>query len=162
MAWGGSGIFTQTILDILDQTTAMDLSGAGVSTFDVALFNSSVTPAYDAAATAVAFGGGTWTTGNEVTGTGWSTGGVALTGVGLTKASPAAGQLKWDAGNVTETGTTLSNIYGCLIYADSITTPVADQGLVAVQFSGAPYSTTSGTLTITWDTNGIFYLDLVP
>jgi hypothetical protein len=161
MAWAGSGIFTQTFVDVFGNVTAMDIAASG-DTCKVALFNNSVTPAYDAAAASIAFNSGTWVTGNEVSGTGWSSGGVALTTLALATASPAAGQFSWDADDVSETGTTLSNIYGCFIYDDTLTTPVADQGIVAVEFSGAPYSTSNGTLAITWDTNGIFYVDLVP
>lgn len=158
MAWSGSGIFTSTIRDILDGTADIDLD---TDSFKVALFNNSVTPDFDASSANTAYGAGTWAS-NEVTGTGWSAGGVALTANDLTGASPAAGQVKWDAGDVNESGTTLSNIYGCLIYDDTIASPVADQGLVAVYFSAGPYNTVNGTLTITWDSNGIFYIDLVP
>lgn len=158
MAWAGSGIFTQTIADILGQTTAMDLN---TDSFKIALFDNAVTPAYDASAATVAFNTGTWTTGNEVSGTGWASGGVVLSTPTLTVADPAAGQLSWDAVDVSETNTTLSGFFGCMIYDDTIASPVVDQGLVAVDF-GQSYSTVAGTLTITWDANGIFYLDLVP
>jgi hypothetical protein len=159
MAWSGSGLFTSTMRDILDATTAMDLN---TDTFKIALFNNSVTPAYDAASASTAFNTGTWVLANEVSGTGWASGGVALTGVTLSGAAPAAGQMKWDATDVSQASTTLSTIHGCLIYDDTIAAPVADQGLIAIAFSGAPYSTVNGTLTITWHADGIWYLDLVP
>lgn len=159
MAWSGSGVFTSTIRDILDQTTAIDLN---TSTFNLALYNNSVTPDFDATSANTAYGAGTWT-GNEVTGTNWSAGGVALSTPTLTGASPAAGQLKWDAVDVSESNTTIAAaFYGCLIYDATVSTPVNDQGLVAVYFGGTGYTTSSGTVSITWDTNGIFYIDLVP
>ena len=45
-------------------------------------------------------------------------------------------------------------MYGCLIYDDTITTPVADPGVCFVYFGGAN-SVTSGTLTIVWHSSGI-------
>jgi len=158
MAWGNSGIFGQTIMDALTQTAAIDLDG---HTFKVALYNNSVTPAYSGAAAVNAFGAGTWS-GTEVTGTGWVTGGYDLTSVVFAIDQPAAGQFRFDSANPSQPTTTLANIYGCMVYDDTITTPVADQGLFAVAFSGAPYSTTAGTLTITVDTNGWFYSDFTP
>ena len=157
MAWAGSGIFTQTIADILGNTTASDLN---TSTWNIALYNNSVTPAFDGASASNAFATGTWS-GNEISGTGWASGGVALVSPTLSVADPAAGQLSWDADDVSEAGTTLAAFEGCLIYDATIATPVNDLGLVAIDFT-TPYTTTAGTLTITWDANGIFYLDLVP
>lgn len=157
MAWSGSGLFTATIRDILDATAVIDLDGA---TFKVALFNNSVTPDFDVASANTAYGAGVWAS-NEVTGTNWAAGGVALAGNDVTAASPAAGQVKWDATDVSEALVTVADAHGCLIYADSVTTPVADQGLIAVYFGGA-YSATNGTFAITWHANGIFYIDLVP
>lgn len=161
MAWTGSGIFTQTIKDILDATvSAYDID---TDTMRVALFNNNVTPDFDAVAASIAYGTGTWEEADEVTHANWTAKGSALASPTLTTASPAAGQLKYDAADIVSAdSTTLSNIYGCLIFNDTIASPVADQGLLAVYFSSGPYSTTNGTLTIQWDTNGIFYLDLVP
>lgn len=158
MAWGNSGIFGQTIMDTLTQTAAYDLD---THTFKVALYNNSVTPAYSAAAASVAFGAGTWS-GTEVTGTNWVTGGYALTTVAFAIDQPAAGQFRFDSDNPSQATTTLASIYGCMVYNDTIASPVADQGLFAVAFSGAPYSTTAGTLTITVDANGWFYSDFTP
>lgn len=159
MAFSTSGLFGQTLVDILAQTTAIDLN---TDTFKLALFNNTPTPDFSAAASLVAYNTGQWVSGNEVTGTGWAAGGVALTGVVLTLDAPAAGQFMFDSDDVSQAGTTLTDIYGCLIYDDTIATPVADQGLLAVAFSGAPYQTTNGTLTITVDPNGWFYSDFTP
>ncbi len=98
----------------------------------------------------------------EATGTNWSAGGVSVaTGAGVTIGSPAAGQFKFDVEDVSVASTTVSSIYGALIYDNGATTP-ADAAICLVAFSGAPYSTSNGTLAITWDTNGVFYVDLVP
>lgn len=160
MAFSASGLFGQSLMDILAQTTAMDLN---TDSFKIALYNNSNTPNYSDTAANVAYGSGQWTNATyEVTGTGWSAGGVALTTVAFTLDQPAAGQFFFDSADVSQATTTLSNIYGCMVYDDTIATPVADQGLFAVAFSGAPYSTTAGTLTITVDANGWFYSDFTP
>ena len=161
MAWTASGIFGQTLADVLENTTALD---ATADSFKCALFNNSVTPDFDAAAGLTAYNGGTWLTANEVTDTNWPAGGIVLPAtVALTVGSPAVGQLKFDSGNPTASSLTMSSIYGCLIYDDTLTTPVADQGFFAVYFSTAPpYSVTNGTLTLTVDANGWFYVDFTP
>ena len=55
--------------------------------------------------------------------------------------------------------TTLTNAYGCLVYSDTRTTPVADQGICFNYFGGAN-SVTSGTFTIVWNASGILALTL--
>jgi len=57
------------------------------------------------------------------------------------------------------TTATFTGAYGALIYADALTTPVADQGIMAVYFGGA-YSVTAGTFTIQWSANGIWRADV--
>jgi len=160
MSWSASGVFGQTLADILDNTTAIDL---GSDTFKVALYTNSITPDFDAAAASVAYDTGQWATAQEAYGTNWAQGGVALSGNALTVGSPAAGQLKWDCTDVSEATTTVSTaFYGCLIYDDTIATPVADQGLLAIYFGGTSYTTDTGTLSITFDSNGVWYLDYTP
>lgn len=157
MSWSASGLFRQTFIDILDGTlTTADLDATNMC--KVALFNNSVTPDFDAAASSIAYNTGTWTTGNEVSSAGqWDAGGIVLPSadvLGIT------GGLKFDASDVSSgASATMSNIYGCLIYLDAVTTPVANQGLLAVYFGGA-FSVSSGTFTIQWHTDGIFTLDL--
>ena len=62
----------------------------------------------------------------------------------------------FDAADTVSTGSsaTLANVYGCLVYDDTITTPVADQGLCFNYFGGAN-SVTDGTFTIAWSASGI-------
>ena len=153
MAWSASGQFRQTFVDIFDKTlTTHDFDAA--SMFKVALFNNSVTPNFDVAAASSAFNTGVWVTANEVTGTGWATGGVVLANNDVT--AVAGGIIMLDADD-TASGSSLtaSNIYGCLIYLDAVTTPVADQGLGASYFGGTAFAVTSGTFTIQWSANGV-------
>jgi hypothetical protein len=152
MAWSASGVFRQTIADDYAATIALNLD---LETHKVALFGNAVTPDYDAAAAAAKYGtGGTWTTANEVTGTGYTAGGTAL--LSTTVTTPATGVVMWDAADTAWASATISGIYGCLIYADAMTTPVADQGIAAVYFGGTSFAVTSGTFTIQWAANGIW------
>lgn len=154
MAWSASGGFRQTFID--DHATTITLN-LDLETHKVALFGNSVTPNYDAAAAAAQYGaGGTWTTGNEVTGTGYTAGGALLTST--TISAVAGGIEMWDAADTAWASSTFSNAYGCLVYADAMTTPVADQAIIAVYF-GAAYGVTAGTFTIQWDANGLLRID---
>jgi hypothetical protein len=53
----------------------------------------------------------------------------------------------------------MSGIFGCLVYDDTLTTPVADQG-ICYNYFGGTQSVTGGTFTIVWHPNGIFRLTL--
>jgi hypothetical protein len=156
MAWTNSKIFRAYIADVLDSTTAMDL---GADTPKVSLHNNSVTPSQDVASASSAFNTGVWTTGNQVTdATNWVSGGRPLVSAALNSAT--AGVVYYDADDTAGAGAcTMSNIYGCLVYDDTITTPVADQGLCFNYFGGAQ-SVTAGVFTVIWHANGIFRLNL--
>ena len=49
---------------------------------------------------------------------------------------------------------TLAAVFGCLVYDNTIATPVADQGFCYNYFGGTN-SVTDGTFTIIWNVNGI-------
>ncbi len=156
MAWSNSKIFRPFLADVLDNTTAVDL---GSDTPKVSLHNNSITPSQDVTSANSAYNAGVWTTTNEVTSSGqWAAGGVALSGAGLNSAS--AGIVFYDASDTASGSTaTLSSVYGCLVYDDTLTTPVADQGICFNYFGGSQ-SVTSGTFTVIWHSNGIFRFSL--
>jgi hypothetical protein len=155
MAWSASGGFRQTFADALNNVVAIDL---GLETHKAALFDNDITPDFDATAANSAYGAGQWVSaGNEVSGTGYAAGGVAVTTTAVTVV--AGGIMMWDAADTAWAGATFSNAYGCLIYADALAAPVADQGICAVYFGGG-YSVTAGTFTIQWHANGILRLDV--
>lgn len=150
MAVTASGLYVATFIDILDTTQlAVDLD---LETHKVALFSNSITPNFSSD---TAYGVSPYDA-NEVSGTGWSAGGVALTGTAVSE-SPT-GTLMWDATDVSETGTTLTNARCALIYADAL---AGNNAIVLVNF-GADYSTVSGTFAITWAATGVFTIDLTP
>lgn len=131
-------------------------SGGTPDTFKVALYNntpngSGTPPAmFSVALASAVYLVGDWVTGNEVSGTGWAAGGQTLATPATTE-SPT-GTLMWTGGNISVSGTTLTNAFGCLIYDSTLATKY---GLCAIPF-GASYSTTAGTFGITWASAGIF------
>ena len=167
MAWSASGMFTATIADLLTGTisnSTFDLDAA--NNLKIALYDNSITPNFEAAAASAAYGAGVWASTGGQTGTAqvfhtgqWAQGGVVLASGAVTR--PGAGIVMFDAADTASgSSATMSNIYGGLIYCDALTTPVADQGLLAVYFGGTAYSVTNGIFTIQWDANGIFRLDV--
>lgn len=159
MAFSQSGVFTDTLKDVLEGTTDATFDSTSMR---VALYDDSITLSlathYDA--TNPAYAAAPFATG-EVTGTNWAAKGPILSTPVFTIADPAAGQLSFDAVDVSEANTTIATaFYGCMIFDDAATS-TTDAAICAVAF-GASYTTSSGTLTITWDANGIFYIDTVP
>lgn len=150
MAITVSLIQSATIRDALKNAIALNI---GADTLNVALFNNTLTPSPDTdpATYAVAPYNA-----NEVSGTGWSAGGVALSTPTMTLVAGVG--VMFDAVDVSQATTTLTNARGCLIYDNTLTPKCA---IVFVNF-GADYSTTAGTFAITWDANGVARIDLTP
>jgi hypothetical protein len=152
MAWSASAIFRALVTDALENTAALDLNA---DTFKVALYNNSITPDKDATAANSAYNAGQWANTNEVSESGqWAAGGVALGNPDIT--NPSSGVIMFD-GDDTASGSAadLANVYGCLVYDDTLSTPVADQGVCYNYFGGAN-SVTNGTFTVVWAANGLF------
>lgn len=152
MAWSNSKIFRAFLRDVIDNTTAVDL---GTDVPKASLHNNTITPDQDVSAATSAFNTGVWTTTNEVTDvTNWVSGGRALSGTSLD--STVAATVFYDATDLAGGGTvTITNAFGCLVYDDTLTTPVADQGICFNYFGGAQ-TVTAGTFTIVWHANGIW------
>lgn len=152
MAWTDSRIFSQTIIDMMLNTAALDFHAAA----KVALYTNSITPDQDCTAANSAFNAGQWATAQEVTDAqGWPSGGNTLGSPAVTLATPP-NVIKWDADDTAsaDNHSTIAACYGVLIYQDPLTTPVADQGLCFCAFSGAA-SVTAGTFTVSWPAAGI-------
>lgn len=155
MAWSNSKIFTIAIHHMLDRTSNIDLDG---DTPKVALYNNSITPDNTVTAANSAFNAGQWATANEVSESGqWATGGVVLSGHDITSATTT---ITYDATDTASgSAADLANVYGCLVYDDTITTPTADIGLCYNYFGGAN-SVTNGTFTVVWNASGIFSISV--
>ena len=152
MAWNGSKVFVRTIFDMLDNAAAFDL-GTGGDIPKVALYNNTITPDATAPSASTAYNVGQWATAQEVFQAGqWAQAGVALSGSTLTVSGST---VTYDA-NDTASGSaaTLSNATGALVYDDTLTTPVADQG-ICYNYFGGPNSVTNGSFTVVWNAAGI-------
>ena len=151
MSWGSSKIFTQFLLGALDRTTAFDLD---TDVPKVALYDNDITPDNTVSLANSAYNVGQWvTTGNEVFEAGqWAQAGVVLAGHDVTTASTT---VTYDATDTASgSAADLANVYGCLVYDDTITTPTADPGM-CYNYFGGPNSVTNGTFTVVWNGSGI-------
>lgn len=114
-----------------------NFNSSGGNSFKIALYTS----ASNLSAATTAYGNGTST--NEVTGTGYTAGGTALTNVAPSASSTTA---LTDFADVTWSTSTIT-ARGCLIYNDTITTPVADASVMALDF-GSDKISAAGDFTI--------------
>jgi hypothetical protein len=152
MAWSNSKVFARFVNDAFDRTAAFDLDG---DTFKVALYDNDITPDNTVNAANSAYNSGVWTaSGNEVSETTeWPAGGRPLVSNDVTVSTTT---ITWDATDTASAGATadLAAVYGCLIYDDTLTTPVADQG-VCYNYFGGSNSVVNGTFTVVWSASGI-------
>lgn len=155
MAWTNSKIFSAFVTDALNNTAALDLNA---DTFKVALFDNSITPSQTVASASTAYAAGVWAAGGVGDTPSWPA-------VGRDLASIASGfstnVYTFDAADTVSADATtdLTNVFGCLVYDDTLAAPVADQGLCYNYFGGAN-SVTNGTFTVVWNASGIFALTL--
>ena len=151
MAWSNSKIFTAFLEDALENTTAFDVDSDNLK---AALFDNSITPSQTVSSANSAYGAGVWASGGVFDASGWPAVGRQLLGVASGFSSAT---YTFDANDTVSanSSTTLTNAYGALVYDDTLTTPVADQGVCFNYFGGAN-SVTAGTFTIVWNASGIF------
>lgn len=156
MAWSASKIFSAFVTDVLNNTTAMDLNTD--ASLSVALFDNSITPSQTVTSANTAYGAGVWASGGVSDASGWPATGRDLASVASGFSSNV---YTFDAADTVSANstTTLTNAYGCLVYDNTITTPVADQGICFNYFGGAQ-SIVAGTFTVVWSASGIAYLTL--
>lgn len=151
MAWTNSKLFRPALADMLGNVCAMDWDA---DTLTAALYNNSVTPDNDVTSANSAYNVGQWGTANEVYQAGqWAQAGVNLASVSLN--SGTADVVFLDAADTASgSAATLANVYGVLVYDNTLTTPVADQG-ISYNYLGGANSVTNGTFTVVWHANGI-------
>lgn len=155
MAWSNSKIFTATIEDIVENTTAFD---GNADTFKAALYDNDITPDQTVTSANTAYNVGQWvTTGNEVFEAGqWAQGGVAL----VVTSSFATNVYTFDSSDTASgPNADLASVFGCLVYDDTLAAPVADQGICYNYFGGSN-SVVNGTFTIVWAAAGVWSLTL--
>jgi hypothetical protein len=156
MAWTASKIFRQTIADMFGNVTAFDLDS---DTIKAALFDNTITPAQDVSAANSAYAAGVWAAGGVSDASGWPAAGRALGTVAIDVATAAT--VKLTAANTVSanSATTLVNVYGVLVYDDTLTTPVADQGVAYLSLGGVN-SVSNGTFTVAWSASGVLSIAL--
>jgi hypothetical protein len=158
MAWANSKIFRPFVADVLDNTSALDL---GSDVPKVALYNNTTAPSADVTSALSAYNAATsqWVVANEVSqAVQWPAGGVALASTSLNSATSLT--VFYDAADTASgSAATLAAVFGCLVYDDTITTPVADQG-ICFNYFGGTQSVTNGTFTVIWNANGLFRISL--
>ncbi len=153
MSWTVSKIFSAFVTDSLNRTNAFDLNA---DTFKAALFDDTITPSQTVAAASTAIGAGVWASGQKSNG-GWSSGGLALASV---TSSFSSNVYTFDAADTANgSAATLTDVYGVLVYDDTLASVVVDQG-VCFNYLGGVNAVTAGTLTVQWHASGIFALTL--
>jgi hypothetical protein len=156
MAWTDSRIYRQFVSDCVTNTAAYTLGGADV--LKAALYGTAATPDRDATAANSAYSATAWHGAAEIIdtsggGTDWPAAGVSLGTETLT--TIAGGIVMLDAPDTASGATAdIASAFGCLVYDDTLTTPVAKQG-VCFNYFGGSNSVTSGTFTVVWNVNGI-------
>ena len=156
MAWTNSKIFRIALANALGNVTALDLDA---DVFKLANYNNAITPDQNVTATNSAYNVGQWASANEVSQSGqWAAGGIAIGSTVLDTST--SGIVMFDGADVASgSAATLSNVFGGLVYDDTLTTPVADQGLCYLYYGGAA-SVTNGTFTVQFASTGICRWDL--
>lgn len=153
MAWSNSKIFTTYITDVLNNTTAMD---ANSDTIKVSLYDNSITPSQTVTSANAAYGAGVYASGEQTSSAQWPAGGVALSSV---TSGFSSNVYTFDAADTDSGSTATLTVYGGLIYDDTITTPVADQGM-CFNYLGGAATVTAGLLRLVWSASGVWSLTL--
>lgn len=148
MAWSNSKIFRQYIADMIGNTAALDYDADTIKYTNYGVN----TPDNDVTAANSAYAVGQWIVGNELTSGSWAAGGQALASKTVDVAT--ADTVKVDAADLTASSVTLAAVFGGLCYDDTLTTPVADQGM-SYHYYGGSQSVTAGTFTVVFHTNGL-------
>lgn len=149
MSWSNSKVFAAVLEDGLARTASIDLNS---DSFKVALYNDTPTPSNTVTSANTAYNAGEWVNTRELSNGGWSAGGLGLQSVTWTRSGNTT---TWDAADTfNATAATISGAYGVLVYDDTLTTPVADQGICYLYLGGSN-SVTNGTLTIVYNASGI-------
>ena len=92
---------------------------------------------------------------NEVVGTGWTAAGTLNTPTFVQDLT--LNLVKLTGANISAASTTLTNIKGVVPFDDTLATPIVKPLICSINF-GQTYSTTAGTLAITWHSNGLMYI----
>jgi hypothetical protein len=143
----GSHVFRAYVADTLLQGSSTAYTGLDSDSIKSALYGNTGTPDRNVAANLTGYNTGQWVVGNEISGTGRAATGLVLAGTTVNQRT--ANTFYFDATDRATTATaTLTNVYGTLLYDDTVSGgTVADVG-VSFHFFGGAQSVTAGTFTI--------------
>lgn len=152
MAWTNSKVFRAWLGDSVTRATAYAL---GTDTLNAALYNNTTTPDQNVASGVLTGYNGTssqWVVANEVSqSVQWPAGGVAMTSVVVNTGT--SGVVFMSAANTASgSAATLANVYGALVYDNTLT----NKNGVSFNYLGGANSVTNGTLTVVWNSNGVW------
>ena len=157
MAWSGSAIFQQAMLNPIAGrcwTTAAPTTYSSLSadTINCALYLTTPTPNKADTTANTGYNAGQWVNTSEAPGTGgYTQGGTALASKAFA-IDTGSSSICFTAANPSWTSATISSVFGCFVYDNTITAgTVAKQGLCYNYFGGTQ-SVTSGTFTVIWAT----------
>lgn len=150
MAWSNSKAFMAFFTDAFNNTAALDLNS---DTINVSLFDNSITPSQTVASASAAYAAGVWASGGVSDASGWPAGGRALASIASGFSSNV---FTFDAADLSSanSSTTLSGTYGCLVFDNTLASPVAKQA-ISYHYFGGSQSVSSGTFTIVWNASGL-------
>jgi len=140
-----SGVFLAPFVDVFDTTQLAFNFDA--DTLKAALFPSTITPDFSATAANAAYNAGVYS-GTELTGTGYTAGGATLASITFTGATAIA---TFDAADTSWTTSTITGARGLLIYNNTL----AGKNAFCLVDLGSSYSTSAGTLLVTYSASGI-------
>jgi hypothetical protein len=174
MAYSKSGWYLHTLMDmftnVTETGTPTKVTLAGNSANEKLSLVSNAATDY-AAPVAVGNASPAWVSTDEVTGTGWATGGVLLSTAAAASGdvvetcassggTASAGLITYSWTNpLSVTGTTLTGIYGFIIYFVNISASVSKPCLLTI-YVGTGYNTVAGTFGITPSGSGLSQLTL--
>lgn len=160
MAWSGSAIFQQAMLNPIAKsvnagTGATGFTSLTADTINVAVYNGAGTPDKTSTLANTAYAS-TWNSNVEVTGTGWAAGGVSVGSTKTWTIDTGSSSLCFQvtaptAGQTSTPGVSLSGFFGCLVYDNSVSSPTSKPGICYNYFGGTQTITTA-TFTILWAT----------
>jgi hypothetical protein len=145
-----SGVYLPSFEDILEAVLALNWDA---ETHKAALYNATKAGAVNYNSDTV------YSSTNEISGAGYTAGGVVITGTAFTR--PGSGVCKYSSNSFQWTASTLSGVRFIDVYADAVTTPVADPLMFGIDLVSA-YNTSDGTLLVTPNSSGLVTFDLTP
>jgi hypothetical protein len=172
MSWSGapylSAIFQQAMLNPIARGVTAVSGGfptayAGLTTDALycSLFGNTGTPDKTAAVGLTGYGAASsaWVTGNEVTSsTQWPAGGVIIPTITWALDTASSSFCLHAAASTTNTvvtgNVTLANVYGCLVYDNTISGGTVSKQGMCFNYFGGSQSVTAGTFTVVWATVG--------